>query len=149
MTRRRRTKWDPEKYYTDESYYNNPDLIRPYRVGMACGFCHVGPSPLHPPANPSNPQWANLNSTVGAQYLWMDRVFVYSGDSRKFLYQLMHSFPPGTMDTSLVSTDYINNPRTMNAVYLLKERLGEALLWGKETLRGDQRNNKQLPPPFP
>ncbi len=142
-------KWDPEKYYTDESYYNNPDLIRPYRVGMACGFCHVGPSPLHPPATPSNPQWANLNSTVGAQYLWMDRVFVYSGDSRKFLYQLMHSFPPGTMDTSLVSTDYINNPRTMNAVYLLKERLGEALLWGKETLRGDERNNKQLPPPFP
>ena len=31
----------------------------------------------------------------------------------------MHSYPPGTMDTSLVSTDYINNPRTMNAVYLL------------------------------
>ena len=142
-------KWDPEKYYTDENYYNSPDLIRPYRVGLACGFCHVGPSPLHPPANPSNPQWANLNSTVGAQYLWMDRVFVYSGDSKKFLYQLMHSFPPGTMDTSLVSTDYINNPRTMNAVYLLKERLGEALLWGKETLRGDERNNKQLPPPFP
>jgi len=137
-------KWDPEKYYTDENYYNNPDLIRPYRVGMACGFCHVGPSPLRPPADPSNPQWANLNSTVGAQYLWMDRVFVYSGDKRKFLYQLMHSFPPGTMDTSLVSTDYINNPRTMNAVYLLKERLEETLLWGKEALNGGERNNKQL-----
>ena len=38
---------------------------------------------------------------------------------RSFLYQLVHSYPPGTMDTSLVSTDYINNPRTMNAVYLL------------------------------
>jgi hypothetical protein len=141
-------KWDAEKYYADENYYNNPNLIRPYRVGMACGFCHVGPSPLHPPADPSNPQFANLNSTVGAQYLWMDRVFVYSGDNNNFLYQLMHSYPPGTMDTSLVSTDYINNPRTMNAVYLLKERLDQSLLWGKETLKGSERNNKQLPPYF-
>jgi len=143
-----KVKWDAEKYYTDENYYNDPNLIRPYRVGMACGFCHVGPSPLHPPENPSRPQFANLNSTVGAQYLWMDRVFVYSGDNKKFLYQLMHSYPPGTMDTSLVSTDYINNPRTMNAVYLLKQRLDESLLWGKEALKGGERNNKQLPPYF-
>ena len=141
-------KWDAEKYYTDENYYNDPNLVRPYRVGMACGFCHVGPSPLHPPENPSRPQFADLNSTVGAQYLWMDRVFVYSGDNKKFLYQLMHSYPPGTMDTSLVSTDYINNPRTMNAVYLLKQRLDESLLWGKEALKGGERSNKQLPPYF-
>jgi hypothetical protein len=141
-------KWDPEKYYTDENYYKNPDLVRPYRVGMACGFCHVGPSPIHPPADPSNPQWANLNSTVGSQYLWMDRVFVYSGDTKEFLYQLMHSYPPGTMDTSLVSTDYINNPRTMNAVYLLEQRLAESRLWGKETLKGGELNNKQLPAYF-
>jgi hypothetical protein len=115
---------------------------------MACGFCHVGPSPIHPPADPSNPQWANLNSTVGGQYLWMDRVFVYSADTKDFLYQLMHSFPPGTMDTSLVSTDYINNPRTMNAVYLLGSRLGETHFWGKETLKGGELNNKQLPDYF-
>ena len=122
-----KNKWDAEKYYTDENYYNDPNLIKPYRVGMSCGFCHLGPSPLHPPADPSKPQFSNLNSTVGAQYLWMDRVFVWSGDTKKFLYQLMHSYPPGTMDTSLVSTDYINNPRTMNAVYLLQERLDQSL----------------------
>src|SRR6202790_936030 len=141
-------RWDPEKYYTDENYYKDPNLIKPYRVGMACGFCHVGPSPIHPPSDPSNPQWANLNSTVGSQYLWMDRVFVYSADTKDFLYQLMHSFPPGTMDTSLVSTDYINNPRTMNAVYLLGSRLGETHFWGKETLKGGELNNKQLPDYF-
>lgn len=28
-------------------------------------------------------------------------------------------FIPCTLDTSLVSTDYINNPRTMNAIYSL------------------------------
>ena len=137
-------KWDPERYYTDPSYYQDPNLVRPYRVGMACGFCHVGPSPIHPPADPAHPQWADLNSTVGAQYLWMDRVFVYGADTKNFLYQLVHSYPPGTMDTSLVSTDYINNPRTMNAVYLLGPRLAEAKLWGKETLQGPQLNNKQL-----
>jgi hypothetical protein len=138
-------KWDPERYYTDPNYYNDPNLVRPYRVGMACGFCHVGPSPIHPPANAGRPQWADLNSTVGSQYLWMDRVFVYAANTKNFLYQLMHSFPPGTMDTSLVSTDYINNPRTMNAVYLLGPRLAEAKLWGKETLKGPQLLNKQLP----
>ncbi len=138
-------KWDPEKYYTDENYYKNPDLVRPYRVGMACSFCHVGPSPIHPPTDPSNPQWADLNSTVGSQYLWLDRVFVYSGDPKDFVYQLMHSYAPGTMDTSLVSTDYIDNPRTMNAVYLLEQRLAESRDWGKETLKGAELNNKQLP----
>jgi hypothetical protein len=136
-------KWDPERYYTDPNYYNDPALVRPYRVGMACGFCHVGPSPSHPPANPAHPQWANLNSTVGSQYLWMDRVFVYSASAKNFIYQLVHSYAPGTMDTSLVSTDYIVNPRTMNAIYLLGPRLEEASLWGKETLKGGQLNNRQ------
>ena len=136
-------KWDPERYYTDPNYYNDPDLVRPYRIGMACGFCHVGPSPIHPPADPAHPQWSDLNSTVGAQYLKMDRVLVYSADSKSFLYQLVHSYPPGTMDTSLVATDYINNPRTMNAIYLLGLRLDEAQLWGMETLVGGELNNKQ------
>src|SRR5258708_4422513 len=39
-------KWDPVRYYTDPDYYNDQDLVRPYRVGMSCGFCHVGPSPI-------------------------------------------------------------------------------------------------------
>ena len=69
--------WDAEKYYADEKYFNDPKLVRPYRVGMSCGFCHVRPSPIHPPADPTYPQWADLNSTVGAQYMWSDRWFVY------------------------------------------------------------------------
>src|SRR5690349_10221661 len=51
-------KWDPVRYYTDPRYYESKDLIKPYRVGMSCGFCHVGPNPNKPPANPDNPQWA-------------------------------------------------------------------------------------------
>jgi len=140
-------RWDPERYYTDPNYYNDPKLVKPYRVGMACGFCHVGPNPIHPPADPANPKFTDINSTVGSQYLWMDRIFVYTAKRENFLYQLVHAYPPGTMDTSLVSTDHILNPRTMNAVYNLGDRLAQSVVWGKETLKGDELNNKQLMAP--
>src|ERR1044071_2975856 len=67
-------RWDPKRFYEDPSYYEDKNLIRPYRVGMACGFCHVGPSPINPPADPENPKWTNLTSNAGAQYFWTDRV---------------------------------------------------------------------------
>jgi hypothetical protein len=126
--------WDPERYYTDPKYYNDAKLVKPYRVGMACSFCHVGPSPIHPPANAAQPTWSELNSTVGAQYMWVDRVFAYNVGDKNFIYQLVHTYRPGTMDTSLVSTDNINNPRTMNAIYNLGARLDQALRTGQETI---------------
>jgi len=136
--------WDPVRYYTDPSYYNDKKLVRPYRVGMSCGFCHVGPNPVKPPADPDNPKWENLSSEVGAQYFWIDRIFYWEGDQSNFVWQLFHTSRPGSLDTSFVSTDNINNPRTMNAVYLLQDRLDHALRWGKETLEGPQKDNKQL-----
>ena len=48
-------KWDAEKYYSDQNYYYSKDLVRPYRVGMSCAFCHVGPNPVKPPADPEHP----------------------------------------------------------------------------------------------
>jgi hypothetical protein len=66
-------KWDPYRYYNDPSYYEDKKLIRPYRVGMSCGFCHMGPNPIKPPADPNKPKWENLSSNVGAQYFWIDR----------------------------------------------------------------------------
>ncbi len=137
-------KWDPLRYFSDQSYYNDKDLVRPYRIGMSCGFCHVGPSPIHPPADPANPKWENLSSTVGAQYMWVDRLFVYDTRKDNFMFQLVHTYRPGTMDTSLVSTDNINNPRTMNAIYSLDDRMRLALRWGRENLSGGELKNKQL-----
>jgi len=137
-------RWDPEKYYTDPAYYNDPNLVRPYRVGMSCGFCHVGPNPVRPPANAAHPQLADLSSTVGAQYMWVDRLFIYSADKSNFMYQLVHTYRPGSMDTSLVSTDSINNPRTMNALYELGARLGIGPRLGQEKLTGGGLNNKQF-----
>ena len=136
--------WDPARYYTDPSYYLRKDLVRPYRIGMSCGFCHVGPNPVHPPADPENPQWADLSSNVGAQYFWIDRIFSWDMDETSFPFQLFHTSRPGALDTSLVSTDSINNPRTMNAVYNLGARLAQGKRWGKETLAGGQLDNKQF-----
>ncbi|HWC03056.1 MAG TPA: hypothetical protein VHF87_09800 [Methylomirabilota bacterium] len=137
-------KWDPVKYYTDEKYYNSKDLVRPYRVGMSCGFCHVGPSPTKPPSDAENPRWENLASNVGAQYFWVQRIFSWKYDRTNYMYQLLNTSRPGALDTSLVSTDYINNPRTMNAVYQLGPRLELAKRWGKETLTGGALHNRQL-----
>src|SRR5579864_3851868 len=136
--------WDPKRFYTDPTYYMRKDLVRPYRVGMSCGFCHVGPSPIHPPKDPENPQWADLASNVGAQYFWIDRIFTWDMDETSFPYQLFHTSRPGALDTSLVSTDSINNPRTMNAIYNLKARLDQGARWGKETLAGGEHDNKQF-----
>ena len=51
-------------------------------AGVEIGpFCHVGPHPLNPPADPENPKWENLSSNVGAQYFWIDRIFSWQSDS--------------------------------------------------------------------
>ena len=137
-------RWDPDRYYTDPSYYNDKNLVKPYRVGMSCGFCHVGPNPSNPPRDPEHPKWENLNSNPGAQYFWVDRIFVWKVDESSFAYQLFHTSRPGALDTSFVSTDYMNNPRTMNSVYRLGARMAIARKWGEEKLEGGELDNEHL-----
>ncbi len=141
-----RRRWNSERFYNDPSYYFDRNLVRPYRVGMACAFCHVGPNPIKPPASPEYPKWENLSSNVGAQYFWWDRVFNWRGDTNaaSIFYQALHVSRPGTLDTSLVSTDNINNPRTMNAIYQLLPRMLQAKKWNRETIAGGGLNNKQF-----
>ena len=86
----------------------------------------------------------NLNSTVGAQYLRLDRIFVWGADQSNIIFQLLHAYQPGTFDTSFVSSDSIVNPRTMNALYDLKTRLRHAKRFGRELLTGGQLDNKQF-----
>ena len=138
--------WDAVRYYEDPSYYQDRDLVRPYRVGMSCAFCHVGPSPVNPPDDFENPKWENLNSNPGAQYFWVDRIFFWDDRDRdaNFLYQMFHTSLPGSLDTSLVSSDNVNNPRTMNAVYSLAPRLGLARRFGRATLAGGEQRNRQF-----
>jgi hypothetical protein len=143
---RAQARWDPVRFYEDPTYYQDRDLVRPYRVGMSCAFCHVGPSPINPPADYENPRWENLHSNPGAQYFWWDRIFFWDDRDRErnFVYQVLHTSLPGTLDTSLVSSDNINNPRTMNAVYSVGPRLDLAPRWGKEKLGAGGLRNRQF-----
>lgn len=140
--------WDPERYYNDPSYYNRKDLIRPYRVGVACAFCHVGPSPLRPPADPEAPAFTNLGSFAGAQSLWVDRLFRFnsagSQSPHSFMQEVLRTYRPGTMDTSAIATDNINNPRAVNALYGFVSRLRVAASQWHEQLAGDELHNEQL-----
>ena len=118
-----RKHWDAVKYRKDEHYYNDPNLVRPYRVGMSCVFCHVAPHPLNPPAEPEAPKWENLSTTIGAQYFRMRAVFGNLLKEDNLIYHLLDSQPPGTIDTSLIATDQINNTSTMNALWDFGARL--------------------------
>jgi hypothetical protein len=137
-------RWDPERYYTDPNYYLDKNLVKPYRVGMACGFCHVGPNPTNPPHDPEHPAWANLNSNPGAQYFRVDRVLMWNPMPDNFSSQLFRTSRPGTSDTSFIASDNINNPRTMNAMHNLAARLEIATKLGKESLAGGSKNNHQF-----
>src|SRR5574342_827906 len=38
-----RKRWNANRYYADPRYFGDRTLVRPYRVGVTCGLCHVGP----------------------------------------------------------------------------------------------------------
>ncbi|HEX3529093.1 MAG TPA: hypothetical protein VH988_18705 [Thermoanaerobaculia bacterium] len=122
-----KAKWDPVRYEKDPKYYTDQKLVRPYVVGMACSFCHVGADPTNPPANPNEPEYGNLNDYVGQHYFKVWEVFGHSMGEDNFVWQLIHSNPPGTLDTSFIATDYLNNPATMNGVFNVVGRLQVAV----------------------
>lgn len=121
-----RKQWNPTRYYNDPAYYDNPKLVRPYVVGMACGFCHVSFNPDKPPANPEHPNWENLSSSIGNQYLNAGKVFGNGATPDSFAYQIFSSWPHGTVDTSFLATDNLNDPSKINSIYALPARLATA-----------------------
>lgn len=156
--------WDADRYYNDESYYSDPKLIRPYRVGMACAFCHASYHPLKPPRDINNPRWENISGNIGAQYLRIRGVFGNLVKEDNFLYHLLDSQPAGTIDTSLIPSDNINNTNAMNSIFNVPQRvlvslqnprevladssLTQPSLWGnpKEMLPEDYASDYYHPP---
>ena len=122
-----RRRWDPQRYYRDRDYFTDPGLIRPYRIGVTCGLCHVGLHPLRPPADAAQPRWENLASAIGNQYLREGRVFALDLHPGSFLREMLEAQPPGTSDTSRVANDHINNPGAVNAIFGLGARLESAV----------------------
>jgi len=117
-----RKKWDGKRFYEDPTYYNDNKLVRPYRVGVACGSCHIAPNPSNLPLDPENPRWENLASAIGNQYINEGKVFACNVEKGGFFYEMLAAQPRGTSDTSRIATDHINNPNAINAIFLLAER---------------------------
>ena len=130
-------KWDAERFYNDADYAVKPDLVRPYRVGVSCGSCHIAFHPCRPPADPENPKWENLASAIGNQYIREGAVFAHNVKPGGLFWEMLKTQPPGTSDTSRIATDNLNNPNTINPIFELGARLSAA---EEETLTGDTLN---------
>jgi hypothetical protein len=115
--------WDSKRFYDDAEYAAQPDLVRPYRVGVACGACHIAFHPCRPPEDPENPQLENLASAIGNQYIREGRVFAHNVRDGGFFWEILKAQPPGTSDTSRIATDHINNPNAINPIFDLESRL--------------------------
>jgi hypothetical protein len=127
-------KWDAQRYYSDISYASDPALVKPYRVGVSCGACHIAFNPTNPPADPENPKLENLASAIGNQYIREGAVFAHNVVKGGFFYEMLKTQPAGTSDTSRIATDHINNPNAINPIFLLGARLA---VTHKETVSGD------------
>lgn len=125
--------WDAKRYYEDPDYAVSPKLVRPYRVGISCGSCHIAFNPCNPPADPENPKWENLASAIGNQYIREGAVFAHNVKEGGFFREMIKAQPPGTSDTSRIATDNLNNPNTINPIFELGARLAVA---HEETLAG-------------
>jgi hypothetical protein len=111
-------KWSIDKYLDDAS-----SVEPPYRVGMACTFCHTAFNPNRPPMNPVEPKWENLDSHIGSQYWREGMLFGYDMPKDSFAWQYLHHQSPGTSETTRFPLDFINNPVQINSIYRLNDRL--------------------------
>ena len=116
-------KFDPKHWSADAYVRGGQAMEAPYKVGMACVFCHVGFNPLNPPENPAEPKWPNLTSSFGNQYLREGMAFGLSQKENSIIYHYLKTQEPGTSETSRFPTDSINNPTNINAILRLLDRL--------------------------
>ena len=144
--------WDSERYYRD------PTLLRSARPGPAVPGRHVvrvlprRAQSGEAAGRSRESAWANLSLERRRAVLLVGprlRLEGHAPTRRSFLNQALHTSLPGTLDTSLVSTDNINNPRTMNAVYYLGPRMGLAKRFGQGDLAGGELDNQQFNDFFP
>ena len=79
-------------------------------IGVTCASCHAGLDPTRPPANPNHPTWANIHPTIGNQYLNVGKLFSTHLSPHDPRYQIFQTWAPGTVDTTAIENDHINNP---------------------------------------
>ncbi|MCU1282933.1 MAG: lipoprotein cytochrome c, partial [bacterium] len=91
-------------------------------VGVSCAGCHAGLDAQNPPANPNHPGWANINATTGNQYLAVGAIFGAHLSPSDPRYQVFHTWAPGTVDTTAIESDHVNNPGIITQFFNLGKR---------------------------
>ena len=140
--------WNAEKYYSDPKYATQKGLVRPYRVGVACGSCHIAFNPSNPPADVNNPKWENLASAIGNQYIVEGKVFAPNVKEGGFFGEMLKTQPRGTSDTSRIATDNLNNPNAINPIFELSARLAvaqEETMGGETLLIPEEKQTMNVP----
>lgn len=88
-----------------------------YVLGGPCVQCHVAFDPTNPPKDPNQPKWENLHATIGNQYTMQPLQYFGGVPENHFAKQvLMNGHRVGTIDTSVVASDFQHNPGTQNNI---------------------------------
>lgn len=113
---------NPDNPDAKHSRLRDGSIEPPFRIGMACGACHIAFNPMHPPEDPARPKWKNLLGLIGNQYARVSELFVSGMPTSSLEWQVFSHARPGATDTSAVPTDQVNNPGTQNALFNVKQR---------------------------
>lgn len=107
---------------SDKSRMGDASIEPPFLVGIACASCHASFDPTRPPKDQNHPTWNNIGGLVGAQYMYSSQVFGAGFSPHSLEWQILTNARPGTVDTSAVPNDFVNNPGTMNAIINFTKR---------------------------
>jgi len=108
------------------THLNDDSIEPPFLIGHACGSCHISYNPEKPPRSVEEPQWANIEGAIGAQYLQISRILGSGMPIDSLEWQVFTHSRQGTSDTSAVTHDGVNNPGTMNPIMNFSARPGLA-----------------------
>ena len=100
----------------------DPTGRSPFLVGVACAGCHAGLDPQHPPADPNHPTWANIHLTTGNQFLDTGKLFAANLSPHDPRAAVFGTWAPGTVDTTAIESDGINNPGIITQFYDFPDR---------------------------
>lgn len=85
--------------------------------GVTCAACHAGLDPENPPKDPNHPKWSNIHPTVGNQFLQVGKIFNVHLSTHDPRYHVFASWAPGTVDTTAIESDGINNPGMITPIW--------------------------------
>jgi mono/diheme cytochrome c family protein len=91
-------------------------------IGVSCASCHAGLDPANPPINPNEPEWDNIHATVGNQYINVAKLFSAKLSPNDPRYQVFNSWARGTVDTTAIESDGINNPGIITQFFQVPDR---------------------------